>query len=138
VICTPPTAGRCAPQPGRPTATSARRDLAAIESTKPDGTRVSGRYDNQGYFALYDGYASDVGHLNAVGSKIAAVASSTPSPRRPGGSTDVRRAGIDIVSVVRVLCTVSGCRFWSRVPGVPPAPRCRVVAGASSVRQALV
>jgi hypothetical protein len=49
-------------------------DLAAIESTKPDGTRVSGRYDNQGYFALYDGYASDQIHLNAVGSKIAATA----------------------------------------------------------------
>jgi hypothetical protein len=49
-------------------------DLAAIESTKPDGTRVSGRYDNQGYFALYDGYASDMAHLNAVGSKIAATA----------------------------------------------------------------
>lgn len=49
-------------------------DLAAIESTKPDGTRVFGRYDNQGYFALYDGYASDMGHLNAVGSKIAATA----------------------------------------------------------------
>ena len=49
-------------------------DLAAIESTKPDGTRVFGRYDNQGYFALYDGYASDMGDLNAVGSKIAATA----------------------------------------------------------------
>jgi len=52
-------------------------DLAAIESTKPDGTRVSGRYDNQGYFALYDGYTSEDGsavHLNAVGSKIAATA----------------------------------------------------------------
>ena len=49
-------------------------DLAAIESTKPDGTRVSGRYDNQGYFALYDGYAADVGHLNAIGAKIAATA----------------------------------------------------------------
>jgi hypothetical protein len=49
-------------------------DLAAIESTKPDGTRVSGRYDNQEYFALYDGYAADIGHLNAVGSKIAATA----------------------------------------------------------------
>src|ERR1700759_1526558 len=46
-------------------------DLAAIESTKPDGARVSGSYDNQGYFALYDGYASDMGdHLNAVGAKI--------------------------------------------------------------------
>ena len=50
-------------------------DLAAIESTKPDGARVSGSYDNQGYFALYDGYASDMGdHLNAVGAKIAATA----------------------------------------------------------------
>ena len=49
-------------------------DLAAIESTKPDGMRVSGRYDNQEYFALYDGYASDFAHLNAVGSKIAATA----------------------------------------------------------------
>jgi hypothetical protein len=27
-------------------------DIAAIESTKPDGTRVSGSYDDQGYFAL--------------------------------------------------------------------------------------
>jgi hypothetical protein len=49
-------------------------DLAAIESTKPDSTRVSGRYDNQGYFALYDGYASDMAFLNAVGAKIAATA----------------------------------------------------------------
>ncbi|HTH85486.1 hypothetical protein, partial [Mycobacterium sp.] len=49
-------------------------DLAAIESTKPDGTRVSGRYDNQEYFALYDGYAADIGHLNAIGSKIVATA----------------------------------------------------------------
>lgn len=49
-------------------------DLAAIESTKPDGTRVSGRYDDQGYFALYDGYASDMAFLNAVGAKIAATA----------------------------------------------------------------
>ena len=49
-------------------------DLAAIESTKPDGTRVSGHYDNQGYFALYDGYASDMASLNAVGAKIAATA----------------------------------------------------------------
>jgi hypothetical protein len=48
-------------------------DLAAIESSKPD-TTVSGRYDNQGYFALYDGYASDFAHLNVVGSKIAATA----------------------------------------------------------------
>jgi len=60
-------------------------DLAAIESTKPDGTRVSGSYDNQRYFALYDGYASDItsdnidwrvdwNNLNAVGDKVAATA----------------------------------------------------------------
>jgi hypothetical protein len=49
-------------------------DLAAIESTKPDGTRVSGHYDNQEYFALYDGYASDRIHLDAAGSKVAATA----------------------------------------------------------------
>jgi hypothetical protein len=52
-------------------------DIAAIESTKPDGTRVSGSYDNQEYFALYDGYAADDGsavHLNADGAKIAATA----------------------------------------------------------------
>jgi len=53
-------------------------DIAAIESTKPDGTRVSGSYDNQGYFALYDGYNNSDGgsavHLNAVGAKMAARA----------------------------------------------------------------
>jgi hypothetical protein len=49
-------------------------DLAAIESTKPDGTRVSGRDHDQGYFALYDGYASNMAFLNAVGAKIAATA----------------------------------------------------------------
>jgi hypothetical protein len=52
-------------------------DLAAIESTKPDGTRVSGSYDNHGYFALYDGYAHGDGfgiHLNAGASIMAATA----------------------------------------------------------------
>ena len=48
-------------------------DLAAIESTRPDGTRVSGQYGNQAYFALYDGYAPDSGHLNALGSKVTAA-----------------------------------------------------------------
>lgn len=40
-------------------------DLAAAESTRPDGTKVSG---------LYSGYASDPGHLNAAGSAVAASA----------------------------------------------------------------
>jgi hypothetical protein len=49
-------------------------DLAAVESTAPDGSRVSGRHQGQPYFALYDGYASDVGHLNAEGSRRVATA----------------------------------------------------------------
>lgn len=49
-------------------------DLAAVESTRPDGTRVGGRRDESDYFALYDGYASDLGHLNATGAEVAAAA----------------------------------------------------------------
>ncbi len=48
-------------------------DLAALESTAPDGTRVGGKHGGQAYFALYDGYAADPGHLNAAGSHIAAA-----------------------------------------------------------------
>lgn len=47
-------------------------DLAAIESTRPDGTRVSGSYQGRTYYSLYEGYASDNGHLNAQGAKAAA------------------------------------------------------------------
>lgn len=50
-------------------------DLAAAESTAPDGSRVSGIYDGQRYYyALYGGYASDPGHLNAEGAQVAAAA----------------------------------------------------------------
>ncbi len=38
-------------------------DLALLESTDPSGNRVSGRYG----YALYPGYSSDGGHLNAAG-----------------------------------------------------------------------
>lgn len=48
-------------------------DLAAIESTAPDGSRVTGSYEGQRYFALYGGYASDNGHLTTAGSEIAAA-----------------------------------------------------------------
>lgn len=48
-------------------------DLAAVESTAPDGTRVSGSFEGQDYFALYNGYAADNGHLNNVGSQLAAA-----------------------------------------------------------------
>ena len=49
-------------------------DLAAIESTAPDGTRVTGTYKEQRYYRLYDGYASDSGHLNGQGARVAATA----------------------------------------------------------------
>lgn len=49
-------------------------DVAAAESTAPDGARSGGRHNGQDYFALYDGYASDPGHLNAQGAKVAAGA----------------------------------------------------------------
>jgi hypothetical protein len=49
-------------------------DLAAIESTRPDGGRVSGQAGEGEYFALYEGYASDQGHLNGEGARRAATA----------------------------------------------------------------
>lgn len=49
-------------------------DLAAAESTTPDGHRVTGSFHEQDYDALYSGYAADIGHLNAVGAHIAAIA----------------------------------------------------------------
>ena len=49
-------------------------DLAAIESTAPDGSRAIGMYKGQQYYRLYDGYASDSGHLNGEGARVAATA----------------------------------------------------------------
>jgi hypothetical protein len=49
-------------------------DLAAIESTAPDGSRVTGTYQGQRYYALYHGYAADYGHLNSEGGQIVATA----------------------------------------------------------------
>ncbi len=49
-------------------------DLAAIESTAPDGSRSIGTYKGQQYYRLYDGYASDSGHLNGEGARVAATA----------------------------------------------------------------
>ena len=49
-------------------------DLAAVESTTPDGARVSGTHRGTTYYALHDGYASDNGHLNQVGARTAATA----------------------------------------------------------------
>lgn len=49
-------------------------DLAAVESTAPDGTRISRQYNGQEYFALNQHYASDLGHLNEFGAGVAAAA----------------------------------------------------------------
>lgn len=49
-------------------------DLAAVESTAPDGSRLVGTYQGKEFYALYGGYASDNGHLNAEGSRRAATA----------------------------------------------------------------
>lgn len=47
-------------------------DLAKVESTRPDGTRVSGTSGSSTYYQLYDPYSSDGGHLNATGSQVVA------------------------------------------------------------------
>ncbi len=47
-------------------------DLAAIESTRPDGTREIFKTDSGTFFGLAKEYASDEGHLNEFGRKIAA------------------------------------------------------------------
>jgi hypothetical protein len=49
-------------------------DIAAVESTGPDGTRVSGDTNGERYFALHRDYARDNGHPNTEGSRrMAAV-----------------------------------------------------------------
>ena len=47
-------------------------DIAAIESTAPDGNRSTGRHRGTVYYALDQGYASDHGHLNEAGAVAAA------------------------------------------------------------------
>ena len=47
-------------------------DLAAVESTHPNGNRESGQTPSGTYYSLAKEYASDEGHLNEYGRKIAA------------------------------------------------------------------
>lgn len=47
-------------------------DVAAIESTAPDGTRITGLYQGALYYALDKAYASDSGHLNGTGAATVA------------------------------------------------------------------
>lgn len=45
-------------------------DLAAVESTRPNGTRVSGVSAGYTYYQLFDDYSSDGGHLNSTGATV--------------------------------------------------------------------
>lgn len=48
-------------------------DLAAVESTKPDGERSTGTSGGRRYYSLWDGYAADAGHLNTAGATVASA-----------------------------------------------------------------
>lgn len=47
-------------------------DIASIESTTPDGERITGEYDGELYYSLDRAWAKDPGHLNPDGAKAAA------------------------------------------------------------------
>jgi len=47
-------------------------DLSMIESTYPDSSKETFNYDGKKYYALIPDYTNDGGHLNNLGSKIAA------------------------------------------------------------------
>ncbi len=47
-------------------------DLAAIESTNPDGSRLSFTQDGKTGYALVPAYTNDGGHLNEMGRKLVA------------------------------------------------------------------
>lgn len=47
-------------------------DLAAVESTRPDGTRETIRVGSKSGYALFPGWTDDGSHLNAAGRKRAA------------------------------------------------------------------
>ncbi len=48
-------------------------DLAALESTLPNGQRTSFVEDGKTYYALDPSYSDDGGHLNATGRRIVAA-----------------------------------------------------------------
>jgi hypothetical protein len=48
-------------------------DLAAVESTGPDGSRSSGTVGGRRYLSLHREYAADAGHLNQPGATVAAA-----------------------------------------------------------------
>jgi hypothetical protein len=61
-------------------------DLAAEESTRPDGSRVTVAWGGQRGYALYPGYSSDGSHLNEAGRRRIAEAMLVFLARVPAGS----------------------------------------------------
>jgi hypothetical protein len=49
-------------------------DLAAAESTAPDGSRIGATFGEEQCYQLYGGYAADNGHLNREGAQVVATA----------------------------------------------------------------
>ncbi|MCK4517076.1 MAG: hypothetical protein KAU31_17580, partial [Spirochaetaceae bacterium] len=47
-------------------------DIAAIESTRPDGTRETFNLNGKAYEAMISAYTTDGGHLNELGRRIVA------------------------------------------------------------------
>lgn len=60
-------------------------DLAAVESTRPDGSRETIRHGGRTAYALYPGYTSDGSHLNEAGRRRAAEAFLAVLARVPPG-----------------------------------------------------
>jgi hypothetical protein len=61
-------------------------DLAAVESTRPDGSRETLSLGGKTAFALHPGYTNDGSHLNEVGRRRAAEALLTLLARLAPGS----------------------------------------------------
>lgn len=59
-------------------------DLAAVESTAPDGTRASRTFRGEQCYQLYKGYAADDGHLNREGARVVATAWLKTIAQTPG------------------------------------------------------
>lgn len=48
-------------------------DIAAMESTTPEGLRTARMAGDEKYYAFHDGYSADVGHLNRFGAQVVAT-----------------------------------------------------------------
>ena len=78
---------------------------------------MAGTYEGQRYYALYDGYASDSGHLNGEGARVAATAWLKAIAQASREVAAVHGGvGTDIVAVARIaaLMRARGAAFLER------------------------